>query len=150
MIEKIVIKNFKSIKHTETKISNLNLLMGLNGMGKSSFIQSLLLLMQSDKLEDNFVDLNGILAQIGQGRDALYQFAEEERITLGLTFGKDLDFLWNFVYQKDKEKLHSECGYNNQQMNLFRKRSEEHTSELQSPTHLVCRLLLEKKKRTHV
>src|SRR6266581_4305803 len=31
-------------------------------------------------------------------------------------------------------------------------RSEEHTSELQSPVHLVCRLLLEKKKppRTHL
>src|SRR5258708_16939850 len=28
------------------------------------------------------------------------------------------------------------------------KRSEEHTSELQSPDHLVCRLLLEKKKKT--
>src|SRR5258708_14613736 len=27
------------------------------------------------------------------------------------------------------------------------KRSEEHTSELQSPDHLVCRLLLEKKKQ---
>src|SRR5258708_28395676 len=27
-----------------------------------------------------------------------------------------------------------------------RRRSEEHTSELQSPDHLVCRLLLEKKK----
>src|SRR5947208_17196384 len=27
------------------------------------------------------------------------------------------------------------------------RRSEEHTSELQSPDHLVCRLLLEKKKR---
>src|SRR5258708_26570221 len=27
-------------------------------------------------------------------------------------------------------------------------RSEEHTSELQSPDHLVCRLLLEKKKST--
>src|SRR5438876_1035966 len=27
-----------------------------------------------------------------------------------------------------------------------RRRSEEHTSELQSPVHLVCRLLLEKKK----
>src|SRR5207244_10541921 len=27
-------------------------------------------------------------------------------------------------------------------------RSEEHTSELQSPDHLVCRLLLEKKNRT--
>src|SRR5947208_5012690 len=29
-------------------------------------------------------------------------------------------------------------------------RSEEHTSELQSPDHLVCRLLLEKKKKKHV
>src|SRR2546422_9559979 len=30
-----------------------------------------------------------------------------------------------------------------------RSRSEEHTSELQSRLHLVCRLLLEKKKKTH-
>src|SRR5207244_8309829 len=30
---------------------------------------------------------------------------------------------------------------------LGRYRSEEHTSELQSPDHLVCRLLLEKKKK---
>src|SRR2546422_8397294 len=29
-------------------------------------------------------------------------------------------------------------------------RSEEHTSELQSRLHLVCRLLLEKKKKKHV
>src|SRR5438552_12078803 len=29
---------------------------------------------------------------------------------------------------------------------VFGLRSEEHTSELQSPDHLVCRLLLEKKK----
>src|SRR5258708_27629040 len=29
---------------------------------------------------------------------------------------------------------------------LAERRSEEHTSELQSPDHLVCRLLLEKKK----
>src|SRR5207244_13478439 len=31
-----------------------------------------------------------------------------------------------------------------------RRRSEEHTSELQSPDHLVCRLLLEKKKSNNV
>src|SRR5258708_14557759 len=30
---------------------------------------------------------------------------------------------------------------------LIGERSEEHTSELQSPDHLVCRLLLEKKKK---
>src|SRR5256885_11842848 len=29
-------------------------------------------------------------------------------------------------------------------------RSEEHTSELQSPCNLVCRLLLEKKKKTRI
>src|SRR5258708_21174133 len=31
---------------------------------------------------------------------------------------------------------------------VYSLRSEEHTSELQSPDHLVCRLLLEKKKYT--
>src|SRR5258708_31766011 len=31
----------------------------------------------------------------------------------------------------------------------LRNRSEEHTSELQSPDHLVCRLLLEKKKNKY-
>src|SRR5256885_6174308 len=30
------------------------------------------------------------------------------------------------------------------------RRSEEHTSELQSPCNLVCRLLLEKKKTQHI
>src|SRR5438552_10505674 len=33
-----------------------------------------------------------------------------------------------------------------QSTGLSSRRSEEHTSELQSPDHLVCRLLLEKKK----
>src|SRR5256885_10814506 len=32
---------------------------------------------------------------------------------------------------------------------VFHERSEEHTSELQSPCNLVCRLLLEKKKITN-
>src|SRR5690348_17639026 len=31
---------------------------------------------------------------------------------------------------------------------ILQSRSEEHTSELQSPVHLVCRLLLEKKKKS--
>src|SRR5258708_21314679 len=31
---------------------------------------------------------------------------------------------------------------------FLHRRSEEHTSELQSPDHLVCRLLLEKKKQS--
>src|SRR5947208_13482953 len=37
-------------------------------------------------------------------------------------------------------------GGNHDEIKRWRRRSEEHTSELQSPDHLVCRLLLEKKK----
>src|SRR5258708_25864169 len=40
---------------------------------------------------------------------------------------------------------HSLCARNETARTAWR--SEEHTSELQSPDHLVCRLLLEKKKK---
>src|SRR5256885_10338323 len=45
-----------------------------------------------------------------------------------------------------------QCGTHHQgrvgqQVACLRQRSEEHTSELQSPCNLVCRLLLEKKKK---
>src|SRR5258708_29598905 len=40
----------------------------------------------------------------------------------------------------------STCGAASPRANAG-ERSEEHTSELQSPDHLVCRLLLEKKKK---
>src|SRR5690348_17908467 len=39
--------------------------------------------------------------------------------------------------------LQAKIGYHSEPTH----RSEEHTSELQSPVHLVCRLLLEKKKK---
>src|SRR5205814_6656586 len=60
----------------------------------------------------------------------------EQPLTLSLTDLKKLE-------------LHSvintlECAGNGR---AFQQRSEEHTSELQSLRHLVCRLLLEKKKR---
>src|SRR5258708_19970936 len=38
------------------------------------------------------------------------------------------------------------CAVKNCCTSSLTSRSEEHTSELQSPDHLVCRLLLEKKK----
>lgn len=121
MINKIEIRNFKSIKNADVSVSNLNLLMGLNGMGKSSFIQTLLLLMQSDKLEERVIDLNGILAQIGQGRDALYQYAEEEKIVFELTFDGQPKYSWKFWYQKDKEKLTTDNGYSKDEMSFFRR-----------------------------
>src|SRR2546426_1866084 len=41
------------------------------------------------------------------------------------------------------------CHQRNSRNRVASDRSEEHTSELQSPCNLVCRLLLEKKNRTN-
>jgi predicted ATPase len=47
MIHKIEIKNFKSIQAAEIAVGNLNLFTGVNGSGKSTFLQCLLLIRQS-------------------------------------------------------------------------------------------------------
>ena len=127
MITKFDIKNFKSIKEASVELKNLNLLMGLNGMGKSSFLQVILLLMQSDKLEEGVIDLNGILAQIGQGKDALYQFASEDYIAFGLQFSPDKNFNWKFNYHTDKDKLTAENDSKKEDIKFFR----EHTKLFQ-------------------
>src|SRR3712207_8661921 len=43
-----------------------------------------------------------------------------------------------------------DCDWENSGGALKERRSEEHTSELQSRQYLVCRLLLEKKKKTTI
>src|SRR3989454_9615658 len=43
----------------------------------------------------------------------------------------------------------AEAGRARMSRDTLASRSEEHTSELQSPCNLVCRLLLEKKKKQH-
>lgn len=120
MIHQIKIKNFKSLKNVSVNSKNLNLLMGLNGMGKSSFIQMLLLLMQSDKLENRIIDLNGLLVEIGQGKDAFYQFADEDYIEFAVKLEQFEDFYWKFKYQNDKDKLNAENGYTKLAMEYFR------------------------------
>src|SRR5256885_11652194 len=74
--------------------------------------------------------------------------------------------LFRSVAYDRKERTRRECGHGGESRALpiqtlgpsadhrqarerqpYRPRSEEHTSELQSPCNIVCRLLLEKKKR---
>lgn len=125
MIQHISVENFKSLKKVSVEAKNLNLLMGLNGMGKSSFIQTLLLLMQSDKLEERVLDLKGSLIEIGQGRDAFYQFAIDEHIGIHWRFENQQSYSWKFKYQKDKEKLIAEFGYTKEQMKFFRNKTKK-------------------------
>src|SRR3989442_9090322 len=63
------------------------------------------------------------------------------------------DELGNFVFRADLHE-HAQHSFVGAPMQWpvqrgRRRRSEEHTSELQSRPHLVCRLLLEKKKKTN-
>src|SRR5690554_7122519 len=66
---------------------------------------------------------------------------------------KDL-FEFNAARKKDiedlKEKLEQEKLEREKLLGNSSLRSEEHTSELQSRPHLVCRLLLEKKNRQRI
>src|SRR5256885_4429647 len=48
-------------------------------------------------------------------------------------------------YMRQRETLVQDAA--SQVLHMQKARSEEHTSELQSPCNLVCRLLLEKKKK---
>src|SRR5258708_14476789 len=53
-----------------------------------------------------------------------------------------------YLYDMDNQPyLDFLSGYSVFNIEVRLVRSEEHTSELQSPDHLVCRLLLEKKKK---
>src|SRR5258708_28482186 len=51
------------------------------------------------------------------------------------------------IPQRPRNRLQHIGGRDEQHAAQIERRSEEHTSELQSPDHLVCRLLLEKKKK---
>lgn len=86
MITKLKIKNFKSHKNTDLEFGNLTLLTGLNSSGKSSVIQSLLLLRQSfikGRL-DKGLDLNEPLCDIGKADDALYRYADDDIISFNI------------------------------------------------------------------
>ena len=75
MIRKIKLSNFKCFQRLDLECAPLTLLCGLNGMGKSSVIQALLVLRQSfesaDLLDGRLV-LGGELADLGTGKDVLF------------------------------------------------------------------------------
>ncbi|MCK9411710.1 MAG: DUF3696 domain-containing protein [Prolixibacteraceae bacterium] len=106
MITRIRIQNFKAFKEAEINLTNLNLFTGMNGMGKSTFIQSLLLLRQSDA---NFIpelkglQLKGNLIDIGKGKDAHCIHADTNTISFEIDedYKEIVNVTYNFIAESD-------------------------------------------------
>ncbi len=108
MIQQLRLQNFKRFEDQPLDIGHLTLLAGLNGMGKSSVLQSLLLLRQSYQqrlLESTGLALNGDLARIGTAKDALFEDAKEDSIKFTLTFANDKQAIWEFGYNPTSDIL---------------------------------------------
>ncbi|SFC30633.1 DUF3696 domain-containing protein [Collimonas sp. OK412] len=119
MISHISLKNFKCFRSLELPLRGLTLLAGLNGMGKSSVIQSLLLLRQSWQSGDLYngrLDLGGALTDLGTGNDILFEGAEKDSIEIGIVFEREnsefdnirIDF--EFMYNKEGNQLATLTG----------------------------------------
>ena len=98
MISQLRIKNFKSHKDTNVKLGLLTVLTGVNGCGKTSLIQSLLLLRQTflKSRLSNGLDLNSPLCSIGIAHDALYALADDSKISFRIDSDNQQSF--NFVF----------------------------------------------------
>ena len=99
MIREIHLKNFKCFEDQAFAIGGITLLTGLNGMGKSSLLQALLLLRQSHRmglLKERGLALNGELVGLGSARDVLFLEAGEDEIAFELTFEGGSGVAWRF------------------------------------------------------
>ena len=81
MLRNINLLHFKCFEHLDLDCTSLNLLCGLNGMGKSSVIQALLVLRQSfetGELLNGRLVLDGERIDLGTGLDVLFDGAEND------------------------------------------------------------------------
>lgn len=106
MITELRLKNFKCLKDDSFPLSKINVFAGRNGIGKSSLLQSMLLIAQS--LDDNGllkrVKINGSFLQLGTYRDILSKDSKDGKISIRLTSDDSLkgDFV-ELILAEDKE-----------------------------------------------
>ncbi len=115
MVQKIHLQNFKNHKDTQISLGNLTLLCGQNGVGKSSMIQSLLLLRQTYQKEqlNKGLSLNKPLCYVGNGKDALFQLAKKnDKIGIEL-IAENKILKWSFDVQNKSTKDFLDLASNN-------------------------------------
>jgi predicted ATPase len=112
MITSIHLHNFKCFRRLDLRTARFTLLAGLNGMGKSSVIQSLLLLRQSwfsFDLQNGRLALSGPLADLGTGIDILFEGADEDVISIGVSAEaadySEIKSIFRFAYDRDADRL---------------------------------------------
>ena len=108
MLEQIVLQNFKCFEEVKVTCAPLTLLCGLNGMGKSSIIQSLLILrqsFQSGALARGSLMLDGSMADLGTGMDVLFEGAEEDLIVFELHGTNAEPCRFSFGYSRAADTL---------------------------------------------
>ena len=106
MIGALHIQNFKCFEDQLFEFRPLTLLSGLNGTGKSSVLQSLLLLRQSYQqglLQAVGLALNGDLVQMGTARDVFFEEASTNQFGFDLDFDNQLTGSWRFEYDKEAD-----------------------------------------------
>ncbi|WP_026491186.1 AAA family ATPase [Butyrivibrio sp. XPD2002] len=110
MLTNISFKNFKCYKNSDINLSNLTVLTGLNGMGKSTVIQGILGLRQSyiaSKMREGLL-LDGKYIELGNGKDVLYEKADELRPTIGISLTSDVGkYDYSFEYEADSKILNN-------------------------------------------
>ena len=107
MITSLTLQNFKCFEDVKVPLSNLTLLTGANGMGKSSVIQALLLLRQSfiaGFLNSKGLLLNGPLTSLGAADDVVFEDATKDGM-LGFILETDSGTVgrWSFGYEKGRD-----------------------------------------------
>ena len=96
MISKLGLKNIKCFESVDFKLSNLTVFCGANSAGKSTAIQSLLLLRQnfnSGKLSAGRLNLVGEYFSVGHVRDLINHYPSGDLLSISvddLTFSADL------------------------------------------------------------
>ncbi|MEQ9553470.1 MAG: DUF3696 domain-containing protein [Coleofasciculus sp. G3-WIS-01] len=108
MIRQLHLINFKPFSNQLLEFRPLTLLSGLNSTGKSSVLQSLLLLRQSYQqglLPAKGLALNGDLVCIGTGQDALFEGAGKDPIEFEVVWDNDESGRWRFNYDREVEVL---------------------------------------------